>query len=189
MQMLNIQTRNDLKLLLPEKAWVAEIGVAEGHFSADMLGWGLDRLYMVDIWQTYGKSGDNAFPQQWHDKNYQGAKDRVAQYERKAIILKGFSCEMARYVPDFSLDMVYLDGGHDYASVMADLVVWRDKVKIGGVIAGHDFLSTEYGVFNAANDYYNTMGFEKGKLFTIPDIDVSHAGFWFRNTFVENKYE
>lgn len=45
----------------------------------------------------------------------------------------------ARY-EDNSLDVVYLDGGHGYEQVLADLNAWYPKVKVGGVIGGHDFV-------------------------------------------------
>lgn len=189
---MTIQYRSELHKLLPNlsKSWIAEIGVAEGHFSKDMLDWGIQRLYMVDIWKTYGKAGDNSFPQEWHDKNLQGVKEKTKSYleQHKAIILQGFSTDMAQYVPDHCLDMVYLDGGHDYASVMADLIVWREKVKIGGIIAGHDYNDMpDYGVKNAVTDYFYKLNKFKSEVNVIPDIDESHQGFWFVNELVEEE--
>lgn len=39
-----------------------------------------------------------------------------------------------------SLDFVFIDGDHSYDSVLKDMEDWYDKVKKGGVIAGHDYL-------------------------------------------------
>ena len=39
---------------------------------------------------------------------------------------------------DGELDMVFIDGAHDYDSVFADLITWEPKVKEGGIFAGHD---------------------------------------------------
>jgi len=38
-----------------------------------------------------------------------------------------------------SLDAVYIDAEHDYNSVLSDIRVWKDKIKIGGILCGHDY--------------------------------------------------
>ena len=38
-----------------------------------------------------------------------------------------------------SIDFVYIDGNHQYSSVKEDLINYSEKVKIGGIIAGHDY--------------------------------------------------
>jgi hypothetical protein len=40
---------------------------------------------------------------------------------------------------DNSLDFVYLDGNHTYDFVKQDLNAWYNKVKVGGILAGHDY--------------------------------------------------
>ena len=42
-------------------------------------------------------------------------------------------------VPDESLDFVYIDADHSFNHVMRDVIVWSDKVRIGGVVSGHDY--------------------------------------------------
>lgn len=46
---------------------------------------------------------------------------------------------------DGSLDMVYIDGSHEYQDVKDDIEAWLPKVKIGGILAGDD-----YGIGNHA---------------------------------------
>lgn len=50
------------------------------------------------------------------------------------------SVEAAETYADNSIDVVYLDAGHSYAEVLADLHAWYPKVKPNGIIAGHDFV-------------------------------------------------
>lgn len=44
----------------------------------------------------------------------------------------------AHVFADKSLDFVFIDGDHEYSAVMKDLEAWYPKVKIDGIICGHD---------------------------------------------------
>jgi predicted O-methyltransferase YrrM len=52
--------------------------------------------------------------------------------------VKMTSIEASKQYADGSLDFVYIDADHSYASVVADINAWKPKVKPGGYIAGHD---------------------------------------------------
>lgn len=39
---------------------------------------------------------------------------------------------------DGQVDAIYIDGDHNYESVKFDLTFWRDRIKEGGFISGHD---------------------------------------------------
>lgn len=41
--------------------------------------------------------------------------------------------------PDFQPDFVFIDGGHEYAAVKADIQYWLPRIAKGGLIAGHDY--------------------------------------------------
>ena len=45
----------------------------------------------------------------------------------------------ARLYPPRSLDGVFLDGDHRPAAVRADIPAWREKIRVGGFLAGHDY--------------------------------------------------
>lgn len=173
-----IQYRRDLPKLMKELGIPligAELGVAEGYFSNDLLENGLEKLYMVDAWATLPGRGDGASPQEWHDANFKKALARVAKHGDNAIILRGTTVEMSQLVADGSLGLVYLDAGHWYADVMADLQAWVPKVRTGGVVAGHDYLSFQYGVHQAVQDF--TIG--KFEVHTIKENKPEDAGFMF----------
>jgi SAM-dependent methyltransferase len=38
-----------------------------------------------------------------------------------------------------SVDRVFLDGSHDGASVAQDLVIWSERLRPDGILAGHDY--------------------------------------------------
>ena len=151
----------------------AEIGVAEGYFANDLLTGGVTKLYMVDAWRTLDTTGDGASPQSWHDKNYSDALARVAVHGDKSVILRGITWEMAYQVENNSLGFVYLDAGHSYECVMADLKAWVPKVVKGGIVAGHDFLNRSYGVERAVRE------FAKTEIYTINENKTEDAGFLF----------
>ena len=53
-------------------------------------------------------------------------------------LFKVTSLEAAElFIPE-DVDMVYIDGAHDIASVKADLRAWMPKIKNGGWLCGHD---------------------------------------------------
>lgn len=179
---MQINHRSDLNLLLKEYNMldnVAEIGVAEGRYSLEILNWGVKKLYLVDIWETMPFYGDAAFNQNWHDKNYKEVQERVQDFKDKVIFLKGLSVDMAIHIEDKSLGMVYLDACHTYEAVLKDLTAYLPKLRNGGIMAGHDFLGKDYGVEQAVIEFGNTHNF---KINTIPENSPENASFWFQKS-------
>mgnify|MGYP003327644338 CR=1 FL=1 len=58
--------------------------------------------------------------------------------------------------PDDFFDFIYIDAAHDYDSVKEDLTNWYPKLKINGIIAGHDYVpnSLNNEVVMAVNDFF-----------------------------------
>lgn len=134
-------SRNDLPELFKEMGFTtgAEIGVARGDFSEVIASSGL-KLYSIDPWLSYDDYIDDR-GQDVEDSIYQKTKDRLSKYPNCQIIRKT-SAEAARDIPDRSLDFVYIDGNHQLMYVIEDLVIWSKKVKVGGIISGHDYIYT-----------------------------------------------
>ena len=59
------------------------------------------------------------------------------------------SVEAAKSFEDGTLDVVYIDGAHDYQNVKDDILAWMPKLKAGGILAGHDYGSHAPGVVKA----------------------------------------
>lgn len=81
----------------------------------------------------------------------------VVPRRRNLKTLRTTSDEAARAFPDESIDFVYIDALHDYASVAANINEWWPKVRQGGWIAGHDFITIPgkeagFGVIAAVRD-------------------------------------
>jgi predicted O-methyltransferase YrrM len=49
------------------------------------------------------------------------------------------SVAAANHIPDESLDFVFIDGDHSYNAVIRDVGIYWNKVKPGGIFAGHDW--------------------------------------------------
>lgn len=175
---MKIQTRSELVKLLEHfnlPKIICEVGVAEGNFTQALLACKPEKIYLIDAWQHLEQFGDGRMPQEWHDKNLQTVKDRIKGHEKKVVILKGLSSEMVNSIPDNSLGLVYLDGDHSYEGCLADLKAFLPKLVTGGIMAGHDYLSPDYGVEKAVAEFCNG----KFEVNTIPEEDIYNAGFWF----------
>lgn len=70
-----------------------------------------------------------------------------------ASIILAQSVKAAKFVPDGSCAMVFIDACHLYDDVVADIRAWLPKVMKGGVIAGHDYFGFP-GVRNAVHDIF-----------------------------------
>lgn len=158
-----------------------EVGVAEGLNSRDLLDAGLRMLYMVDNWKTIpGQYGDGASEQEWHDKNHKEAMERVAAFPKRYTVLKGMSVPMADYVPNSSVGAVYLDGDHTKPGVRNDLNAYWGKLVPGGIMAGHDYLNSNYGVNEAVKEFAAEHGLQ---IHDIPEHKDEDSGFWFQKPY------
>ena len=117
-----------------------EVGAAFGLFSSRIASvWKGKQLFMVDPWTNlptteYFEGHAEVDYEQWY-RDCQG----LAAADSRITLIRKRSAEAA---PDFtvnSLDWVYIDANHDYAHVMQDLDLWYPKVKVGGLVGGHDF--------------------------------------------------
>ena len=63
--------------------------------------------------------------------------------------------EAAKYFNDEEIDVIFVDGGHSYEVVKADILAWLPKMKKGGIMAGHDFNAWQ-GVNKAVQEIFGT---------------------------------
>ncbi len=62
------------------------------------------------------------------------------------------SVEAARQVADHCADFVFIDAGHSYEAVKADIEAWWPKVRPGGWFGGHDYHPAHPGVIQAVDE-------------------------------------
>jgi len=181
--MNEIKHRSELWKLLEDRAddivRIAEIGVAEGRFSAEIINWPLPykRVYLVDRWMQHeGQKGDGGFPQTWHNRNFEQVKELCSRYTF-AQWFKMDSVKAAGNFPNGSFDLVYIDANHVEVAVLADSEAWYPKVKRNGFMAFHDYENRNYGVNKAVRLFAKKHGFE---IHSIPENHSNDAGAWFQ---------
>jgi len=122
----------------------AEIGVERGIFSKSILEQNPGmKLYCVDAWKVYKGYRDHV-NQDKITRYYEETKKRLKPFDVE--IIRDWSMEAVKKIPDESLDFVYIDGNHDFQHVTNDIVEWSKKVRKGGIIAGHDYVKRRSSV-------------------------------------------
>lgn len=116
----------------------AEVGVERGLYS-EVLCKAIPnlKLFSVDAWTAYDNYRDHV-SQEKLDAIQADATRRLAPFDCKLI--KGFSMDVVKEFEDESLDFVYIDGNHEFQQTVNDICEWQKKVKVGGIIAGHDYI-------------------------------------------------
>jgi hypothetical protein len=130
-----------------------EIGVRDGGFSEQILrSWHGRLLVSVDPWA--GPGDEDA---------YALTARRLEPFGRRSRIWRTTSVEASARVLPASADFVYIDALHDHASALEDVSHWFDRVRPGGVIAGHDYVDGEFpegsfGVRRAVDGFFGERG-------------------------------
>ena len=131
--------RNNLAELFAELKFNTgvEIGVESGLYS-EILCKANPNLHLncVDAWTPYKGYRDYVKTSTIHGF-YEVAKERLSKYN--TTMIRKFSMDAVKDFADRSLDFVYIDGNHTIEYVINDIAEWSKKVKIGGIIAGHDY--------------------------------------------------
>ncbi len=112
----------------------AEVGVAEGYHAKVLCDENSGvKLHCVDVWKKYP-----GYSEYENIKEiYLETKKRLKPYN--IVFHKKFSMNAVKDFADNSLDFVYIDGAHDFKNVADDICEWSKKVRVGGIVFGHDY--------------------------------------------------
>jgi hypothetical protein len=160
-----------------------EVGVFRGEFAQQILKtWRGRKLILVDTWRHLHDYHDS-----WNlsdvamEKNYRLTLARLACFTDRAVIHRMRSEDAALSFPDASCDFIYLDANHAYEAVKRDLQQWFPKLRVGGLMSGHDYFDamadecldpilgestqhlrndqlTSYGVRRAVDEFTASLG-------------------------------
>jgi len=147
-------TRTDILHYLPKNLIIAELGVFEGTFSKKIYNiCSPSKLYLVDVFEGVHRSGDKDginFKVVYLDEAYQNLKENFKN--KNVDVVKSNTEKFLTSLENNSLDVVYIDADHSYNSVLQDLTLSRQKVKIGGFLCGHDYVDNS-DVQRAVDDF------------------------------------
>lgn len=159
-----------------DKVIGVEVGVDQGIHAEEILRLydGLKKLHLVDCYVNRAK-------------NYGDARLRLEKFKDRIMWYLMKSEEAVPKFEDDTLDFVYIDASHAYKDVLIDCIKWYKKVRIGGVLCGHDYrLDWEamaktnpptwvnaHGVVKAVNEFVETNNL---KLST--KTDGSSSDWW-----------
>ena len=155
--MILFENRNDMiRYYLKPSMIGAELGVFAGEFSEILVQIDPLKLYLVDFFLGIQGSGDlNGENMVYIDMDI-AMKTIVQKYEHDTRV-----CVVQKTTQDFlyglennCLDFVYIDADHSYEAIRSDINIAFNKVKVGGYILGHDYVSPRFdGVVRAVNEF------------------------------------
>ncbi len=144
--------RLDLLDVLPKNAMVAELGVEHGLFSKEIV----TRCSPVEL----------VLVDTWPDESIKQACIENAMVVEKTFLKQTTSVDYLKSMAENSLDWVYIDTDHTYATTKAELEAAARVVKNDGYICGHDYTSISYsglkryGVVEAVNEFCVNYDYE-----------------------------
>jgi len=143
-----------------------EVGVALGHSIAYLARKVIDsgkkiQIWGVDPWDGYARNGE-----QQSALGADGTPGDFTLFLRMMMKHAPEELERVRVVRATSAyaslmlqvaDLVLIDGAHDYESVFGDIMVWRERIRRGGILAGDDHEPAYPGVQKACwEEFGNT---------------------------------
>ena len=138
-----------------KKILAAEIGTYNGLTAMNICkSLNIQKIYLIDPYKNYrgydvGKQYEEKQRNQPDvgNETYMTAKKRMGRFGDKAVFIKKLSHLAVGDVPN-NLDFVYVDGNHSYKYCKNDMELYWEKIKKGGILAGHDIV-TRKGVMKA----------------------------------------
>ena len=128
--MLNTYRHDVIRLLKSNKDNIGvELGVATGVFS----------LRMVESGYFSSFFGVDMYADMHNVDEYKEALKKVGLHGKYKLLRMTFD-EAYDLFKDESLDFIYIDANHTYESAKEDIQLWYPKIKVGGMISGHDYI-------------------------------------------------
>lgn len=155
---------------------VVEIGVWTGKMSEAIIRAG-HRHTAVDTFE--GSETDLTGAMAATRDIYQEFKDRMAGipdtgFARKVLVEDSLAAARATF--DDWYDVVIIDADHSYDATFEDIKAWKPKVKKGGVMIGHDYMTQQFpGVDKAVEDAVLHGILDRVEPFCVSE---EHGGFW-----------
>lgn len=119
-----------------------EVGTDKGGFAERILAKSnISELHCVDPWiDDFGSNYRPGFFDKNGSNRMKEAQEKLDQYmqSQRCYLHQGFSADIAA-TWEKPIDFLYIDGDHSLEGIYTDLYSWVPKVKVGGIISGHDY--------------------------------------------------
>lgn len=134
----------------------AELGVQRGIFANTMLSrWPSNKEYvLVDVWapqENYAESAN--VDQTVQNAYYHETLANTNLWKEKIRVCRNFTSVCVENFPDGYFDFVYVDARHDFKGAYEDLEAWWPKIRVGGIMAGHDYVTQDDGPTQNGDDW------------------------------------
>jgi len=120
-----------------KKIVAIEIGILRGQNSKDMLrALNISKIYLIDPYERYEdyKRDSSSLILKSAEKE---AKKTLNKYSDKIEWIKEYSEFAAKEIRE-KVDLIYIDGNHEYKYVKKDLEIYWNLLNRNGIISGHD---------------------------------------------------
>jgi len=142
-----------------------EVGCKEGRTTGHILANVPDsRVIAIDPWcQQLPSAHDKTREtyEEWEfDKIEREFWVNVGEHRARCTMLRETSEAVAKghaFLTPGDVDLIFIDALHDYESVKQDIALWWPKVRIGGILSGHDFNHRWPGCERAVAESFDLM--------------------------------
>lgn len=101
----------------------------------------------------------NLLPQTNFDQKYEETKDRLgALFGSRVAFMRMTSQEASVTFGAKSVDLVYIDGNHEYKAVSEDIASWLPKLRDQGYLLGDDVISTRLEDHDDSGNIFKNWG-------------------------------
>lgn len=142
---------------------VIEIGARYGDSSADIIkSLNVKKYIIVDPYDTYDDYKSDGFYKNLEkneDVVFNNTKNKLDKLHSNVVFYRTFSSDQTTIdaIDDDSIDLIFVDGNHEYKYVLEDLENYYPKLTNGGIICGDDFFMRTH-----ENDILSTMPGSEG---------------------------
>jgi predicted O-methyltransferase YrrM len=153
---------------------ILELGSFHGRSARAMLDNSNAHIWCVDSWR--GASGDTQVGKRPTEDDFNTFLGNLKDVLHRVTVLKSYTYEVVSQLQKDFFDLVFIDADHSYEAVRFDIINYAPKVKLGGLLCGHDYSRNWPGVVRAVQELLTapqTSGSvlwwarrEKGWLFT-----------------------
>jgi predicted O-methyltransferase YrrM len=139
--------------LASKSSAIAEVGSWQGRSARAFADNTKGHIWCCDLWSD-------------EQTMFEFSKNHADTIGTKITRIRAASVEGARIMAEEgkTFDLVFIDAGHEYEDVKADILAWRPLLREGGVLCGHDlYADGPYwpGVLQAVNELvvnYSVIG-------------------------------